>query len=404
MFGYIDDLEVDFVVNGRVQGNGHFASTMARVSYDSGLLRPMIMDDGRKYCWVANGRMKKNEYGVTVPDRDPVPLSRLIGSGLCPPTFNASALPYHTWMRLDAAVLRASRARLNAWNDLAAANTYGGFDGMAVTGLVRDTRTDPGDAKVSMDKLDDDLSDSPMFDPDIVPLPIIHAGFEIGPRRLAQLRNAGVPLDTDAAESCGRRCAETLEKITIGMTDFTGLTIGDSSTFTRRGIYGFRTQPDRITKTDITAAGSFVPSTFVTEVIAMKELARAQNFYGPFVLYYSTTWDQYLARDYYYQATAAGLVSSQQTVLQRVQQIAGISRVAMLDYFTSASELLLVQMTGETVRAIDGMDWTPVQYEKPGGTGLIYRVMGIKVPDLRAQYVGTSTSTRKCGIVHGTTA
>jgi roadblock/LC7 domain-containing protein len=361
----------------------------------------MVMDDGKKYCWVQNGKLRKNEHGQMVPDRDPVPLSRLVGGGLVPPIFNASALPYHVWQRIDAAVVRASRDRLNAWNDLAAANTYGGFNGMAVTGIIKDTMTDPGDAKVSMDKLDNDLNDAPLFTPDILPLPIIHAGCEIGPRMLAMSRNSGMPIDTANFEACGRRCAETLEKMTIGMTDFSGLVIGSSSDFSNRGIYGFRTQPDRITKTDV---GSFVPSTFVTDVIAMKELARAQRFYGPFVLYYSTNWDQYLARDYYYTATAAGLVAPQGTVMERVQRIAAITRVAMLDYFTSTSELLLVQMSADTVRAVDGMDWTPIQYEKPGGTGLVYRVMGIKVPDLRSQYVGTSTSSRKCGIVHGTTS
>ncbi len=403
MFGYIDRVEVDYVVNGRAQG-GPFADRLGQVSFDPGLLRPMVMDDGKKYCWVANGRMKKNEHGRLVPDRDPVPLSRLIANGMVPAVFNASSLPYYAWQKLDAAVTKASRDRLNAWNDLAAANTYSGFNGMAVTGLIKDTMTDPGDAKVSMDKLADDLSDAPQFTPDILPLPIIHAGFEIGPRMLAMSRNSGMPIDTSNAEACGRRCAETLEKMTIGITDFTGLTIGSSTDFSNRGIYGFRTQPDRITKTDLTAAGSFVPSTFVNEVIAMKELARAQRFYGPFVLYYSTTWDQYLARDYYTQVTAAGIVAAQQTVLQRVEQIQGITRVAMLDYFTSASELLLVQMTADTVRAVDGMDWTPVQYDKPGGTGLVYRVMGIKVPDLRSQFVGTSVSSRKCGIVHATTS
>jgi len=411
MLGYIDrsdQIAVDFIVNGRA-GGSHFAERIGQtghdgVRYDPGLLRPMIMDDDQKYVWLLNGRMVKNEHGVTVPDRDPVPLHRLIANGMVPATFNASALPYQTWQMIDRAVVEASRAPLRAWNDLAAAKTFGGFDGMAATGLLQDTMTDPGDAKVSMDKLDDDLSDSPLFEPDILPLPIIHAGCEIGPRRLAMSRNSGTPIDTRSFEACGRRCAETLEKITIGMTDFSGLKIGDSSTFTNRGIYGFRTQPDRITKTDLTASASFVASTFVNEVIAMIELARLQNFYGPFVLYYSTSWNKYMSYDYYATATAVGVVAPTQTVLQRVKQIEELSDVRSLPYFTSTDELLLVQMSGGGLRAVDGMDWTPVQYDKPGGTGLVFRVMGIKVPDLHSQFVGTSTTSRKCGIVHGTTA
>jgi len=217
-------------------------------------------------------------------------------------------------------------------------------------------------------------------------------------------RNTGTPLDTTMAEQCGRRVAETLEKMTIGTVDYSATVIGSSTDFTNRGIYGFRTQPDRITKTDVTASASFVASTLLADVIAMKELARAQKFYGPFVLYYSTSWDQYMARDYYVTATAAGIAAPTQTMLQRLQQIGGITKIQMLDFFTNTDELLLVQMNSDTVRAVDGMDWTTVQWEEQGGAKINFRVMGIKVPDLRSQYVGTSTSSRKAGIVHGTTS
>lgn len=400
-FGFIDKAEVDFITNG--QPDGAVADRLAQVNYDAGLLRPMVMDDGKKYCWVANGRMTTNKQGKSVPTRDAIPITRLINSGMIPATFNASALPYQAWQAIDKAVIRATRERLNAWNDLVAANLYSGFNGMAVTGLIKDTMTDPGDAKVDLDTLSDDLSDAPLYTPDILPLPIIHAGFQLSQRRLAVSRNTGTPLDTTMAEACGRRCAETLEKMTIGVTDFSGLTIGGSD-FTNKGIYGFRTQPDRITKTDVTASGSFVASTFVDEIIAMKELARAQRYYGPFVLYYSTSWDQYLARDYYATVTAAGVVAPTKTVLERVTQIAGITRVQMLDLFSNTDELLLVQMNSDTVRAVDGMDWTTVQWEEHGGAKIVFRVMGIKVPDLRSQYSGTSTTSRTSGIVHGTTS
>lgn len=410
MPGYIDKVDVDFIVNGMPQGEMATDVVSGRymvepeVGFDPGLLRPVIQNDGQKYCKIKTGRMVRNAKGVEEPESRHIPLRTFINNGILPASTLNASLPHDTWQRIDRAVLKASRDRLDAWNDLVAANSYGGFNGMAITGLIRDTMTDPGDAKVDMDTLSDDVSDAPLFTPDIVPLPIIHAGASVSQRRLAQSRNAGTPLDTTMIEACGRRCAETLEQITIGTLSMTALTIGSSDDFTRRGIYGFRTQPDRITKTDVTATASFVPSTFVDEVIAMIELARAQKFHGPFVLYYSTSWDQYLARDYYRQATAVGLATPTKTVLQRVEEIRKIQRVAALDMFTSTDELLLVQMTSETVRAINGMEFTTVQWTKDGGAQTMLRVMGIKVPELRAQYVGTSTSSRKCGIVHGTTS
>ena len=421
MAGFIDQAEIDLVTNG--VGQGEIAQDIAsgrftvenKVGFDPGLLRPVIQTDGKKYCRVKTGRSVPNKKGnnsyvankadgIMIPESRYIPLQTLINNGTVPFTYNASALTYEAWQRIDTAVLKASRSRLNAWNDLASTNTYGGFDGMSVTGLIRDTMTDPGDAKVDMDTISDDFSDHPLHNPDILPLPIIHAGSTISQRRLAMSRNGGMPLDTTLVEASGRRCAETLEKMTIGVIDYSGLAIGDDTTFGNNGIYGYRTQPDRVTKTDITASASFVPSTFVDEVIVMVELARAQNFYGPFVLYYSNSWNQYMGQDYYRQVTAAGITDVSITIKERLEKIPEISRVAALDLFTSTDELLLVQMTSETVRAVNGMEFTPIQWTKDGGAQTMLRVMGIKVPDLRSQYVGTSTSIRKCGIVHGTTS
>lgn len=410
MSGFVDQVDIDYIVNGI--GEGQLATDIVsgryalepKVGFDPGLLRPVIQTDGRKYCKIKTGRTITNARGEQEPESIYVPLQRLVNNGTVPVAYNASALPHDTWQRIDRAVIKASRDRLNAWNDLVAANLYGGFNGMAITALIRDTMTDPGDAKVDMDTLSDDVNDAPRFTPDILPLPIIHAGASISQRRLAQSRNSGVPLDTTLLEACGRRCAETLEKMTIGVTDFTGITIGDAAEFTRRAIYGFRTQPDRITKTDLTPSASFVADTFVGEVLDMIEVARAQKYYGPFVLYYSTSWDRYMGNDYVTGTAAQGLAAPTITVLQRIQQIEKIQRVAMLDMFTNADELLLVQMTSETVRAVVGMEFYPVQWTMDGGSRTMLRIMGIKVPDLRAQYVGQSTDTRKCGIVHGTTS
>ena len=128
-FGFIDQVEVDFITNGRPEGAT--ADRLSQVGYDAGLLRPMIMEDGKKYCWVANGRTEHKEVTNLlgkkvmreVPVREAIPIPRLINSGMVPPTFNASALPYQAWQTVDRAVIRASRDRLIAWADLAAANT-----------------------------------------------------------------------------------------------------------------------------------------------------------------------------------------------------------------------------------------------------------------------------------------
>jgi len=413
MGGFISKAQVENLFNERGQPTSQQVGKLAEVSYDVGLLRPVIQNDGRVYCYLRTGKPKtgkdggiiRNAKGHPIPERQWVPAERLVNRGLLSTLAINAALPYQAWQRIDTSILTATRKRLQAWTDLAGANTYGGFDGMGVTGLIRDTMTDAGGARVDMDTLSNDLNDAPLFTPDILPLPVIHAGFQLSERRLAVSRNTGMPLDTTMATQAGERCAETLEDMTIGVTDFSGVTISNTTTFDTNAIYGYRNHPDVITKTDVTASSSFVAETFLTDVIAMIELARAQNYFGPFVLYYSTSWDQYMNYDYWVFETSGGAAPTK-TVRQRVMELTQISRMQMLDRYSSTDELLLVGLGDDSIRAVDGMDWTTVQWEENGGARLVYRVMGIKVPEIRSRFIGTSVtaSARKAPIVKGTTS
>jgi len=422
MAGFIDNVEIDLITNGRGQGemasqiaNGRF-STGGGIHFDPGLLRPVIQTDGKKYCRIQTGGMVQNKKDsanynpnrpehAMVTEHEYVPLQTLINSGIVPQTHNASALPYQAWQEIDRTIIRASRKRLQAWSDLESAETYT-IDGMGTTGLIRDTMTDPGDAKIDMDAVSNDMNDAPLFTSDILPLPIIHAGAFITQRRKAMFEKHGQPFDMMMIEMAGRRCGETLEKMTLGTLDLSStFSIGSDTTFGNNDIYGYRTQPHRIKKTDITSASTVTPSAFMEEVLAMIELARAQNFFGPFVLFCSNSFRTLLAQDYYKTVTAAGITDVSRTVRERIQAIDEIARVSTPDYFDSTDELLLVELGSETIRAVNGMDFTPVMWEAQGGAKTMIRVMGIKVPDLRSQYIGTDVTeaNRKSAIVHGTT-
>src|SRR5690606_24326448 len=95
------------------------------------------------------------------------------------------------WIQLDQVVLRAARARLRAWSDLASANTFGGFNGMAKLILEHETMSDPGEASVDFDGLTDGRTDAPKFQLEGLPLPITHSDFWFSSRRLAVSRNTG---------------------------------------------------------------------------------------------------------------------------------------------------------------------------------------------------------------------
>lgn len=378
---------VDFVQNG--QAHGPVAEQMAGCRFDPGLLRPYIDSRGQKCVTVNTWRYK--------PDGSPIYEKRLvaemINNGVSNPVFNATSLRKNEWIEIDSVVLRAARQRLRAWSDLAAANSYGGFNGMSKTILEHETMSDPGEAIVDMDGLTEGRGDAPRYQLEGLPLPITHSDFWFSSRRLAASRTSGTPLDTTMAEAAGRRVAEMIEKTLIGVE--TGMTYGTSSTYGRAStVYGYTNFPDRITKTDLTIPTGSNPEAVVQDILEMRDLLYAQGFFGPFMLYHSTPYDIFLDNDYF----RTGGTAANTTLRARIESIDGISGVRRLDYLTSGYVLIMVQMTSDVARAVNGMDITTVQWESVGGMRLNFKVMAIQVPQLRADFNGNS------GILHATTA
>ncbi len=382
------------------------------VQCDPGLLRPWIDGDGQRYCDVRTGKPRRddsgkiirNARGVAEPEIDVVNLNDLMAAHIVPSYVNnATALPKDVWEMIDRDVLQPQLETLQAWSDLRAANTFGGFDGMAITSLIRDTRTSSGSATIDMDGLTEPRGDITTYTPDLLPLPITHSGFFIGERKLASSRNSGVPMDTTLAQDASRRVSESIEDQVIGRIDLSSFTHTGSGTFTNSGIFGYITHPDRITKTLTATSALATPLEIVDDVIAMVRLASAQNFNGPFVLYFSPDWETLLDSDYVVGTFAQGYTTVNQTVRERIERIARISSVRVLDRLNTDNSAVLVQMTSQTVRAVSGLEMTTVQWDTRGGQQHNFQVMAIQVPDLRSQFIGTSTTVtdRICGVVHG---
>ncbi|MHC4278356.1 MAG: major capsid protein [Planctomycetota bacterium] len=389
---------VDFV------DNVNFVGQEEAQRYDPGLRRPWL--DKKKdtaYCDVRTGEWTFNEkVGRPIPKTVSVPVSNLASRGIVPHVFNASALPKDAWFLIDRAVIEASRDPLQAWMDLSGARTFR-LDGMSTYSLIRDTRTDAGQVTIDMDGLAETHGDEIRYQPDILPLPIIQTGFFISERKLAVSRRSGQPFDTEMFEMGARRISETVERLVIGITDLSSFVMGSSTEFTNRGIYGYQTHPDRITKNDLTTATATNPNVVVREILTMMQLARDQKFYGPYMLYHTKDLSEFMDGDYI-NVTTSGALSPTQTLRDRIRRIDGITNVKPLNLWTDTNEMLLVQMNGASIRAVEGLGMTTVQWVTKGGQQINFKVMTIRLPDLRSQYVGTSLSTRSIGIVHGTTS
>lgn len=352
-------MAIDFIMNG--QAGGAVATRLLQANLDHNVLRPYFGDDGNQYVTVWNNQTKKFEAVMQQ---------------------NANAtLRYEDWKHLDKAVIKVAKPRLKAAADLQSAGlTYNVPGGMGTTVLMHETQSDITEADVSLDGMSESEDDRPVWQLNNLPLPIIHKGFGFSLRQIQASRNGGSPLDTTTAELAGRRVAEEVEKFVIGTR--AAYTYGGGT------IYGYTNYPSRMTRTivDPTSTG-WTPQDTVDDVLAMQQQSVDAFHYGDWKLYYSTKWNRFMGNDY---SAAKG----DNTLLDRLATIPSITGVQSLDYLTSY-QLLLVQMSSDIVRLVNGLPMTTLQWETHGGMYVKFKVMTIMVPQLRSDQNGNT------GIVHG---
>ena len=350
---------MDLVLNGSAVGD--VASVLMQNNFDTNMLRPFVGRDGRSY--------------MVMNDENGKPYPQLLTNA------NAS-LTYLEWQLLDEAVIRAAKPRLRAVADVRGAGLqFTVPQGMGKTVLLTQTQSDITPATVSMDGLGESQSDRPVYGLANLPLPIIHKDFQFSAREIMTSRNGNNPLDTTMAELASRRVAETAEKMLLG-TDLTyGYSYGGGT------VYGFTNYPSRLTATltDPTSS-TWTPLNTLQDVLAMKLQSQQAFHYGPWVIYNSTDWDQYLDNDF--------KVYAQGTLRDRLKMIDGIQDIRTVDYLPTYT-MVMVQMTTDVVREVVGMDVTTVQWESHGGMQLHFKVMAILVPQLRCD------QNSNTGIVHG---
>jgi hypothetical protein len=396
-------VQTDMVVNGSPRGQ--VATGLSEVGYDSGFMRPYYNNAGIPCVAIRTGvdYVSKPDGGgfvtnkdgslKTVEKREEVPISEFMRSGR--PTssvMNATTLRKDQWIMLDNVVRMAARQRLRAWSDLRNSNTLGGFDGMANPILEHERMNDPGNAVVDMDGMTEGQNFNAKFDLVGLPLPITHADFHLSERFLATSRNKGIPADTLRAQLAGRRVGEAIEKTLIGVS--TGITYGDSTDYgSASQVFGYLNHPDRLTKTNFTTPDGTNGGTVLSEFLAAREQLYNANMYGPFMVYCSTDWDQFLDNEF--------KTNSDLTLRQRLKDIEDIQDIRRLDYLPSSANpftLIFVQMTEDTARAVNGMEIQTLQWDSMGGMRKNFKVMGIQVPQIRSDFDGN------IGLLHGTTA
>lgn len=285
------------------------------------------------------------------------------------------------WKQIDDAVLMAAQQRLIGVADLYSRGlVYRLTNGLGTTVLETETMSDTESAQVSMDAATRGRRDRPDFSIGYLPLPIIHKDFSLDIRTLNASRTRGQGLDTLQAQNAARKVAEKAESML-----FTGL-----STYTYGGgsLYGYTDHPNRNTYTltahwnDSAATGE----TILADTLGMIQASINDRHYGPWVMYIPTNFQTALGEDF--------KSTSDKSVRQRLLEVEGLQDIKVADFLT-ADNVILVEMTTDTVRMVEGLSIQTLEWSTEGGMILNYKVMAIMVPQIRADY------SNYCGIVHG---
>lgn len=349
-----------------------------------------------------NGRMTRNDStgGEPRPLLTAYLVNQLLMQGYpIPITSNATTLRPRDWIEMEKSVVKALRQPLVFAADLEA-NSAIRFNGWGKTTYEYQSMNDAGEAVVDIDPIVDGRDDQFLFINRSIPLLFTHCDYSITRRQLEISRNSDTPFDLTMANSGAYVIGVALEDQALGLV--TGMTYGTQTAGVgahtgTSTVYGATTFPQRLTKTNFTAptAGGWVPDTTYNEILTALNQLQLQFANGPFILYYSADWDQYMNRVY----SLSGGNTPGETLRTMILKNPKIQSIKMVPRLTGTYTFLFVQQAGpfQTAQMLVGLDTTTVHWEVKGGLGHRYKIMVQKVPLFRSDYNG------RTGILVGTT-
>lgn len=268
-----------------------------------------------------------------------------------------AALPPDAWESMDTAVYQASEDTLTIVQDLRAAGLTYNVDIRAkydTWGIIDDT----GSASVGMTPEAREEESDIIADEDGSPIPIIDDGYSIGFREqpVSSDRLPEDSLDTTKATVAGRHVSEAIESMFVSADpiQITGET-GDGFT-----LYGLTDHPD--TATGTTTADWTADNTVIRDDVRdARSLLKNDRNYSPG----GTGYWLYLGQDYYDTLDDADPEGTgDQTIRDRVENLANISRIREADYLNDKS-MLMFRPTEDVIQVGIGADMSSVQWDDP---------------------------------------
>ncbi len=283
-----------------------------------------------------------------------------------------SLLQRDEWVEVDNAVVAAARQKLKIVNDLRNRGLRYQLGSMASVVSRYYTTSEVSPASINMTGRGGSNRDLPEQIEVNVPVPVIFKDFEIPTRALLASRRMGDGLDTLAAEAAAAVVAEALEDMTIGLSTLR---------LNGQALYGLINHPNRNTATAAGLGGGDFGTiaNIMPTVLGMVNMAKADNHYGPYVLYLSG--NQYTETLQTY-SDGSGQ-TARQRILDSVPEIKDVVEVPRL----TDSNATLVEMNKDTIDFAEPADVIGIQvreWTSDDGLASNFKVMAVFAPRPKA--------------------
>jgi len=263
--------------------------------------------------------------------------ANMASSGVAELIGNASPLPKDVWGEWDSEGVAIQREVLSVFNDLAASTQTALPIGKVVHYFQ--TISDSGEINVSMDGRGKARGDQPELDYHGTPVPIIDSSYSFGWRQVAAATSEGLSLDPAARANSNRRVAEALEM--AALDGYGTIKVSGAQS------YGLRTHPNRNTRSTGATLNGGTGVEWLAEIVATLNLLQADNYFAPATLYLN--WS-----DWFYASVTDYSTGYPKTILQRLQEVAGIASIVPAAR-VNADEILAVVKRPDVVRVLNAM-------------------------------------------------
>lgn len=367
-------MNVDLILNGNA--TGEVANALkSQGSFNINNKRPYLDEKGIPCITVFTG---KHEGGA----KNPKNYERVYAyqRGL---NVNAElTLRPDEWKEIDAAVEEVAREELTVFDYFVGKGlTKPLRNAFGTTVLEWHSVSDSQEANMSMDGVVRGQGDRVQYKDNFLPIPILHADYEINARFLEVSRKNGNGVDVEEARNAARRIMEKKEDLLVGSTTYA---------FGGGTMYTLLNYPDRnlVTLNGAWDASGTTAANIIADVKALKRANKDAYHGGDGVLIIPSEYEDRLSDDY----DVSG--NNLMTIKERIMKLGGIVDIIVSERL-SGDNVVFVELRKRTIEIVNGMPMTNLMWTTEGGMVAKHKIMEIAVPRFKSDYNGN------CGLAHG---